>query len=905
MHKLTLHSVLSPSVFTVTPSASLPDVLASMESLRISCVVAVDAEHKPVGIFTEQDAISLMAERKVVAELRMADVMSAPPLTAPADMDFRDAYQLMSGKGYRHLTIIDNEKKLVGIVSEADFMHHMGMEYLVELKTVSSAMTSDLVTLKEDATLADAVDLMSRHKISCVIVTRDQKPIGILTERDTVSLARTISDPTRVQITRVMKSPVQTIDAQYPLQQAMALMETSSIRRLVVVEGEILKGLVTRHDIVKNMQGRYIEFLHETLERQRKDLHHAQKQVKQTRQQLLYHSLMEQVNDAIFVSQEKTGIIIDCNDQACRSLGYTRGELLRMTIFDIATSISPGKQWETEVALFDHEGRRLVETQHRRRDGSVFPVEVNASLIQKDNERYIVAVARDLTERKQAESQLRLQDTALNSTANAIVITNNDAVIQWANPAFSEMTGYAVEEALGKHPKDLVRSGVQPREFYEVLWSTILSGQVWRGEVVNKRKDGTLYTEEMTITPVHAEDKVITHFIAVKQDITLRKRAEDDLRLSEQTYRGLLNSVGDAIYVQDKQGRFLDVNETAEKMYGYTRDELIGKTPEFLSAPGRNDLAALDKAIQKGFTGISQIVEFWGIRKNGEVFPKEVMLTRGSYFGSDALIAVARDITERKKSEEQIVASEKTYRSILNSTNETICILNDQRRFLDVNIAAERAYGYERHELIGRTPEFLFDPDASYQSCLPPIFSAAAAGTPQFFEYGFVNKRGERSVREVSLTLGKYFDRPAFIVVTRDITKRKEIEEKLQEAAAVMQNTHEGVMITDTIPNVIAVNAAYTKITGFPPEETIGRNPSILNSGRHDKPFYEQMWCGLKEGGYWQGEIWDRRKSGEVYPQLLTISAINDEQGRPIRYIGVFTSSWRTMIRSPNYLIVR
>jgi len=460
MHKLTLNSILSPSVFTVTPDIALTDVLASMESLRISCVIAIDEQHRAIGIFTEQDAITLMAERKEVAQLCMSDVMSPSPLTAPADMDFRDAYQLISGKGYRHLIVVDVDNKLIGIVSEADFLHHMGMEFLVELKTVSAAMTRDLVTLKEDATLADAVDLMAKHKISCVIITRNHIPIGILTERDTIGLARTVNNPTLVHITRVMKSPVQTIDAQHPLQQAMEIMSTSNIRRLVVVEGDILKGIITRHDIVKNMQGRYIEFLHETLERQRKDLHHAQKQITETRQQMLYHGLMDQVNDAIFVSQEKSGTIIDCNDQACRSLGYTRDELLRMTIFDIATSITLGSIWNSEVTFFEQVGRRLVETQHRRRDGSVFPVEVNASLIQKGSERYIVAVARDLTERRQDEASLLLKNTALNSIANAIVITNRNGVIEWANPAFSEMTGYSLDEALGKRPTELVKSGV-------------------------------------------------------------------------------------------------------------------------------------------------------------------------------------------------------------------------------------------------------------------------------------------------------------------------------------------------------------------------------------------------------------------------------------------------------------
>jgi diguanylate cyclase (GGDEF)-like protein/PAS domain S-box-containing protein len=764
MHKLTLKAVLSPTVFTVAPDTPLPDVLASMESLHISCVVAVDSAHHPLGIFTEQDAIQLMAERKVVAKLRMSDVMSTPPLTAPSNMDFRDAYRLISDKGFRHLVVVDETDRVTGLVSEADFLHHMGMGYLVGIKTVSSVMVRTLVSLEENSTLADAVDLMAQHKISCIIVTRNNQPIGILTERDTVGLARTISDPAQVQIVRVMKSPVRTIEAALPIQEAITLMASAGIRRLVVVEGDILVGIVTRHDIVKTMQGRYIEFLHETLERQRKDLRQSRQQVEQTRQLLLFHSLMEQVSDAIIVLRAEDGTLVDCNDQACRDLGYTRDELLRLTLFDITTRLTPGQSWQAELDTFIRDGHRLIETQHRRRDGSRFPVEINARLIQKENERFIVAVARDLTERKRAKTQLLLQNAALNAAANAIVITDKNGIIQWANQAFSEMTGYALAEAIGKNPRELVNSGSHTREFFSVMWNTIQSGQVWRGEIVNKRKDGTHYTEEMTITPVYAEDKSITHFIAVKQDISSRKEAELKLAQSETTFRGILNSITEAVYIQGEDGRFIDVNHGAETMYGYTRDELIGKTPEFLSAPERSDLPALIDAIKMAFSGVHQQFEFWGKRKDGSIFPKSVSLVKGDYFDQPAIIAVARDITELKEAEEQ-----------------------------------------------------------------------------------------------------------------------------LRESAAVMQSTHEGVVITDATPHILAINDAYTTITGYTRDEAIGKDPSILNSGRQDKSFYEFMWKILLKDGFWQGEMWNRRKSGEIYPQWLSISAVFNDQHQPVRYIGVFS----------------
>jgi diguanylate cyclase (GGDEF)-like protein/PAS domain S-box-containing protein len=129
----------------------------------------------------------------------------------------------------------------------------------------------------------------------------------------------------------------------------------------------------------------------------------------------------------------------------------------------------------------------------------------------------------------EAEAALRLQSTVLQAAANAIVITNRDGAIQWVNQAFSILTGYTITEAIGKNPRDLMRSGQHSLEFYKALWDTILSGQVWRGELINRRKDGSFYPEEQTITPVNDNRGRISHFVAIKQDITERKTTEAEI----------------------------------------------------------------------------------------------------------------------------------------------------------------------------------------------------------------------------------------------------------------------------------------------------------------------------------------------------------------------------------------
>ncbi len=139
----------------------------------------------------------------------------------------------------------------------------------------------------------------------------------------------------------------------------------------------------------------------------------------------------------------------------------------------------------------------------------------------------------DVTEQKRAQSQMLLQSTALEAAENGIVITDAAGCIEWTNPAFTRLTGYERHEVLGKSPS-VLKSGKQADEFYRGMWETILAGKVWHSDLVNRRKDGTLYDEEMTIAPL-IENQEITHFIAIKQNVTERKRAEEELRQAHQT----------------------------------------------------------------------------------------------------------------------------------------------------------------------------------------------------------------------------------------------------------------------------------------------------------------------------------------------------------------------------------
>ncbi len=180
----------------------------------------------------------------------------------------------------------------------------------------------------------------------------------------------------------------------------------------------------------------------------------------------------------------------------------------------------------------------------------------------------------DITERKRAEERLHLLYEALESSANSVVITDREGTILWVNPAFTRLTGYRRVEAIGQNPR-ILKSGQQSREFYETMWATICDGQPWHGQVVNRRKDGALYTEEMTITPVRAGGGDITHFVAIKEDISARKLAEEErehllaeVRRRASESEAIISSIADGLVVNDQEGHIVTANQAAERLLG-------------------------------------------------------------------------------------------------------------------------------------------------------------------------------------------------------------------------------------------------------------------------------------------------------------------------------------------------
>jgi len=227
------------------------------------------------------------------------------------------------------------------------------------------------------------------------------------------------------------------------------------------------------------------------------------------------------------------GAVLDCNDALVRMLGYdSRQELLGRNVSDFFSD--PADREQVSRALRQGKALANFEEPVRRKDGSFVWLLMNARLMEvpRGQPAIVQATLIDITERKEAEAERMLLMTAIEQSADGIVITDARGTIQYVNPAFSRVSGYSREEALGKNPR-ILKSGKQDEAYYRKLWTTILGGEIWQGEITNRRSDGGLYTEQMTITPVRDQRGEITHFIAIKAEVTERKRLEQQLRQAQ------------------------------------------------------------------------------------------------------------------------------------------------------------------------------------------------------------------------------------------------------------------------------------------------------------------------------------------------------------------------------------
>jgi PAS domain S-box-containing protein len=550
--------------------------------------------------------------------------------------------------------------------------------------------------------------------------------------------------------------------------------------RLIRKDGEVI-WLDVRISYVRNAERRVVAvegIARDVTERKRMEESLRRKEAE-------LRILLERSPDPVAVLAAD-GTVISVNRASEDLVGASRDRLIGRRVQEL-----PGWAAGTETTLArilsvaaTGQPAEPEEIQFARRDGRHVVLDVRALPLEVGGLLRVVTVSRDMTARRSAERVMRLQSAALDAAANGVVITDREGIIEWVNPAFTRLTGYGAAEAVGRSPRFL-RSGHQDAEFYAELWSTITGGRTWRGELVNRRKDGTLYPEEMHITPVCDPVGAITHFIAIKEDVSERNAALASLRYSEGRFRAVADSASDAIIVADDDGRIVYWNRAAVESFGYDARALhelriTDLIPEATSVVEFAQTAHTGEVPSSG-----PVLEVMAYRRDGSAFPVELTVSR-SWKQDDRgfFSAVVRDVSERRQAEAALRESEARFRGTFEQAAVGIAHLDMEGRYLRANRRLADMLGYSVDELLTmRFQDVTAPEDVANSVALRDELVAGTRDTARL-EKRYVRKDGRRVW--VMLTVSAARDATGvvrhLISVVEDVTEQQLLREQLHQA---------------------------------------------------------------------------------------------------------------------------
>ncbi len=398
------------------------------------------------------------------------------------------------------------------------------------------------------------------------------------------------------------------------------------------------------------------------------------------------------------------GIILALNTTAAKRLGRTVSELIGRNIYDYLPSKLAENRRQSGLKVIksgkpvSHEDKR-AEMYFSNTiypvfdiDGNVTSLAIYARNITKEKqaeltlkkshdeleklvsartkslEEAVKVVQKEINERKQVEELTNKLSRIVQQTADHVLITDRNGVVEYVNPAFEDLTGYCKKEMIGRNPK-ILKSGIHNEKFYQKMWDQILSGKVYRGILINKKKNGSLFYEEKTITPIRDVKGTITHFVSTGKDVTEHMEAEEALKMSEEKLRVIYESSGDAILIQDENGYF-ECNKAALKMFRLkSKKELFGIGSGDLSleilpngkSASQVMLENQKTALEKG----SVKYEWKSKRMDGTIFDSEIILSPVKLEGKSIFQAVIRDITDRKQADKKLQMSKEQLRALV------------------------------------------------------------------------------------------------------------------------------------------------------------------------------------------------------------------------------------------------
>ena len=403
------------------------------------------------------------------------------------------------------------------------------------------------------------------------------------------------------------------------------------------------------------------------------------------------------------------------------------------------------------------------------------------------------------------------------------------------------------------------------------------------------RRDGSLDYVSWKLVPWYREEGGVGGLIMYTAVSTPQVVAEKLNRHYEREIQALLEATRAVPWRLDlNSGSFSHIGPNIEALLGYPAESWRDMDVWASRIHPDDRDYALEQCLGQTAQGNDHDMEYRAISAWGKsVWIRDaVSVSKGADGQAVALSGLFIDISAQKEAERRIHQSKREYRSVIETSGDGFWLTDGSGVILETNDAYARLSGYSKEELVGMHISDL-DAEEQTEDTTRRIGEIIRNGSA-LFESRHRRKSGELWDVEISTSFSPS-NGGRFFVFTRDISERKQNQQELRLVAEVFKSSSEGIVITDPQGVIVKVNDAYCDIMGYERDEIIGATPSKVKSDRHDKDFYRIMWQSLKEGGHWVGEVWDRRKNGEVFPKWLSINAVHDDKGELTHYVGTFS----------------
>jgi nitrogen fixation negative regulator NifL len=591
-----------------------------------------------------------------------------------------------------------------------------------------------------------------------------------------------------------------------------------------------------------------------------------------------YHNILQTTTDGFWILDSK-GHFLDVNDAYCALTGYSREELLKMSIPDIEAMEKP-EETNRRILKIIKTGHARFETRHRCKDGRIVSVEISTTYEGIGDGRFFV-FARDVTERKRAEQALADEATRrrilIDQSLDGIVVLDVEARVVEANQCFAEMLGYTLEEVRKLHTWDWDKN-FPPEKLLEMGRAVDEKGL--HLETKHHRKDGSVIDVDISINgTVVAGQKLI---FCVCRDVTARKRMGEALQSEKNKLQSLIDSMEDGLTIQDKDYNIIFQNgptriasggdHVGEKCYrAYVGQEKVcnGCPVEKAFKDGKSHTVERRRVVPSGE------VTFW------ENTASPIRDARGEIV---ACLEVTRSITERKQAE-QALADEATRRRILvDQSRDGIVVLDENGKVYETNKRFAEMLGYSPEE-VTRLHVWDWEAVAPRERVLEMLQTVDEAG--DHFETCHRRKDGTLYDVEISTNGAVVAGQKLVFCVCRDITERKQSEERLRLLSSVTQQVSDATLVTDLNFNITYVNKAAQDLFGYSAEEMRGKHMDFFNVKIPYKSLKQEVVRRITSAGLWVGTLEKTRKDGSTFLSECHISPLYDNEGKISSYVDV------------------